>query len=133
MGMVTKRPVTEAEIKEIKGLSPRQFKVLGPLLLKKIGEALDLPKEELPVYPKKTRNRICAKADERAKVLRKWREKRAGEMALEPGLVCSNAQIQSLSLRHPKKSEDLAGINGLKNWQRQAFGDEICELLRKTL
>ena len=132
MGMVTKRPMTEAEIKEIKGLSPRQVKALGPSLFKKIGEALDLAREELPVYPKKADKRISPRAAERAKALRKWRERRAGELVLEPGLVCANAQIQSLALIHPMKSEDLEGINGLKNWQRQVFGREICELLRAT-
>jgi ribonuclease D len=132
MGMVTKRPTTEEEMKEIEGLSPRQVKALGPSLLKKIGAALDLPKEELPVYPKKTGKRICPKAVERVKVLRKWRERRAGDMLLEPGIVCSNAQIQSLALIHEIKSEDLAGINGLRNWQRQVFGSEICKLLKKT-
>jgi ribonuclease D len=132
MGMVTKRPMTEADIKEIKGLSTRQVKALGPSLFEKIGEALDLPREELPVYPKKAGKRISPKAAERTKALRKWRERRAGEMVLEPGLVCSNAQIQSLALINPMKSEDLECINGLKNWQRQVFGSEICELLKKT-
>jgi ribonuclease D len=132
MGIVTKRPMTEADIKEIKGLSTRQVKALGPSLLKKMGEALDLPREELPVYPKKAGKRISLKAAERTKALRKWREKRAGEMVLEPGLVCSNAQIQSLALVNPMKSEDLEFVNGLRNWQRQVFGSEICELLKKT-
>jgi len=53
-------------------------------------------------------------------------------MVLEPGLICSNAQIQSLALIHAIESEDLAGINGLRNWQRHVFGSEICELLKKT-
>jgi len=132
MGMITKRPMAEAEIKEIKGLSPRQVKALGPSLFKKIGEALDLPREELPIYPKKAGKRISPRAAERAKTLRKWRERRAGELALEPGLVCTNAQIQSLALINPMKSEDLEGINGLRDWQREVFGREICELLRTT-
>jgi ribonuclease D len=132
MGLVNKKPKTEAEIKDIKGLSPRQVKALGPSLLKVIGEVMDLPEENLPVYPKKAGKRLGHKAAERAKVLRKWREMRAGEMVLEPALVCSNAQIQSLVLVSPEKPEDLEGIEGLRNWQRQVFGSEICDLLKKT-
>ncbi len=132
MEMVTKRPMTEAHIKDIKGLSVRQAKALGPSLLKKIGEALDLAREELPVYPKKDSTRISPKIAERAKALRTWREKRAGELVLEPGLVCANAQIQSLAHKNPMKPEDLDLINGLRIWQRRVFGREICEFLKKT-
>ena len=132
MAMVLKRPATEADLRDIRGLSPRQAKVLGPSLLKRIGEALDLPEEELPVYPRKKGKRICPKATERAKALRKWRERRAVEMALDPGLICANARIQSLALVNPIKSDDLERINGLRNWQRRVFGREICELLRNT-
>ena len=132
MGIVNKRPMAEEEIKSIKGLSPRQVKALGHSILKKIGEALDLPREELPVYPKKVDKRISPKAAERAKALRKWRERRANELVLELGFVCANAQIRSLALINPMKSEDLEGINGLRDWQRQVFGREICEVLRTT-
>jgi ribonuclease D len=130
MEMAVKRPARERDLKTIKGLGRAQVKVLGRSLLKKIAEALDLPADRLPVYPKRAGKRMTPKIAERAKVLREWRERCAKRLDIEPGLVCTNAQIHHLAARNPLEPEDLEGIEGLRKWQCQVFGQEVCELLR---
>jgi ribonuclease D len=64
------------------------------------------------------------------KALKSWRKQRAKEMGIDPSLVCSNAQIELLSLASPKNLKDLEGIATLRAWQRRLYGTEICGLLK---
>ena len=126
MEIAEMRPKTERDLGRIKGLSPRQIKMLGRSILKKIDESTNLPENELPSFPRTTKKRIGDKVSEKVKALREWREQRAKEMGINPSLVCTNAQIQSLALACPKRLKDLDGINTIRAWQRRLFGSEIC-------
>jgi len=53
-------------------------------------------------------------------------------MSIDPSLVCTNDQIQSLALAYPKRRKDLEGIDTIRAWQRRLFGSEICHLLKGT-
>ncbi len=128
--IVERRPVTERDLEGIKGLSPRQAKMLGQSILKKTCESISLPEEELPVFPPNNVTRIRAKVSRRIKALRSWRERRSQEMSVDPSLVCTNAQIQSIALTDPKLRKDLEGISTIRAWQRRLFGSEICRILK---
>jgi len=131
MEIVERMPVTEKHLERIKGLSARQVKMLGPSILKKIDESIALPENELPVFPRNTIQRISAKVSNKVNALREWRDRRAKEMGIDPALVCTNAQIQSLALAYPKSRKDLEGIDTIKLWQKRLFGNEICYLLKE--
>ena len=126
MEIVERRPVTERDLGRIKGLSARQVRMLGRSILKKIDESTKLPENELPAFPGTTKERIGDTVSKKVKVLREWREQRAKEMGINPSLVCTNAQIQSLALACPKGLKDLDSINTIRAWQRRLFGSEIC-------
>ncbi len=121
------RSLTELRVKEC--LTPNQIKGFGRALSKKIDKALNLPEDVLLAYPKKTGRRVGPKVAKRVKALKKWREERAGEIGLDPSLICPNTQIKSLAITHPKTPEELKGISEIKNWQRELFGHEICSIL----
>ena len=131
MEIVERMPVTEKHLERIKGLSARQVKMLGRSILKKIDESIALPENELPVFPRDTVQRISAKVSKKVKALREWREQRAKEMGIDPALVCTNAQIQSLALAYPRSRKDLENIDIIRVWQRRLFGNEICSLLKE--
>jgi ribonuclease D len=130
MEIVERKPVTERDLGRIKGLSARQVRMLGRSILKKIDESTKLPENELPAFPRNTEERIGAKVSKKVKALRKWREQKAKEMGTDPSLVCTNDQIRSLALAHPKKLKDLEDIDTIKAWQRRLFGSEICHILK---
>ena len=130
MEIVERKPVTERDLGRIKGLSARQVRMLGRSILKKIDESTKLPENELPAFPRNTEERIGAKVLKKVKALREWREQRAKEMGNDPSLVCTNNQIHSLALAHPKKLKDLEDIDTIKAWQRRLFGSEICHILK---
>lgn len=128
--MVDKKPETESDLGSIDGLSQKQLRALGRGLLGKINEALALSEENLPAYPRKERQSIPPKVAKRVKALKQWREQRAGSLDIDPALICTNAQIESLALAHPKKVRDLEGIGEMRKWQTKIFGREICALLK---
>jgi ribonuclease D len=130
MEMVDKKPETESDLGSIESLSQKQLKALGKGLLKKIDKALTLSEEALPVYPRKARQSISPRVAKRVKALKQWREQRANSLDIDPALVCTNAQIESIALAHPKKMRDLEGIDEVRTWQKQIFGREICVLLK---
>ena len=129
MEIAVRKPLVKGDLLQIKGLSSRQVTMLGPSILKRIEKCLSLPESKLPAFPRRTEQRFSAKVSKGMKALRSWREQRAKEMGIDPALVCSNAQIESLALAFPKKLKDLEGIDTLRAWQRRLYGREICCLL----
>jgi ribonuclease D len=129
MEMAMKRPRNEAEVAALSELSTGLKKRLGNALLDRVQEATRIPESELPTYPKNRRQKNDASVSKKIRKLKAWRTSRAREMGIDPSLVCTNAQIQAVALCSPRKEEDLAHIKGLREWQRDLFGGEICSLL----
>ena len=132
MEIAKRRPVTERDLGRIKGLSARQVSMLGRSILKKIDESSKLPENKLPAFPRDTKERISNKMSKKVNALREWRDQKAKEMGIDPSLVCTNAQIYSLALAHPKRLKDLEGIATIRAWQRRLFSSEICHHLNYT-
>jgi len=130
MEIAERKPTSEAELERLPGLSAVLIEELGPSILKRTKEAMRLPEAELPSYPKNKRQKMDAGVSKRIKTLKSWRIRRGKEMGIDPPLVCTNAQIQSIALISPRGLEDLSGITGLRTWQKKLFGSEICSLLR---
>ncbi len=130
MEIVERKPVTEKDLGRIKGLSARQVRMLSRSILKKTDESAKLPENELPAFPRNTEERTGVRLSKKVRALREWREQRAKEMGIDPSLVCTNDQIHSLALAHPKRRRDLEDIDTIKAWQRRLFGSEICYILK---
>ncbi len=130
MEIAVRKPQVKGDLLQIKGMSARQVKMLGPSILKRTEKCLSLPENTLPAFPRRTEQRFSAKVSKGMKALKSWRKQRAKEMGIDPSLVCSNAQIELLSLASPKNLKDLEGIATLRAWQRRLYGTEICGLLK---
>ncbi|MBE9522790.1 MAG: ribonuclease D, partial [Proteobacteria bacterium] len=128
--MAQKKPVTPNKLIALRGLSPKQVKSLGQPLLERIREALNLPEEALPTYPRKPRPAYDHKVTRRVKALREWREHRASSLGIDSALTLSNAQIRALALENPDHPHALEQMTEIKNWQKHLFGPEICALLK---
>ncbi|MBW2609268.1 MAG: HRDC domain-containing protein [Deltaproteobacteria bacterium] len=132
MEIAERKPKNIIDFEGIKGLSPRLIKTLGRPLLKEIDNVMNLPEDELPKFPpRKAGQSVDPKVTERIKALKKWREQRAGRMRGDPSIVCTNDQILSLALAHPKTPGYMEKIVGIRRWQVKLFGDEICALLKR--
>jgi len=131
MALAKRQPINLEGLQNIRGFSHKQINQLGNAILKTVRPALALPENELPVYPRKKSEKIGPKVGERMKRLKEWRDQRGSEMGVDPALICTNAQAKTLALLNPNVPNDIKDIMGIKNWQRELFGHEICEVLKE--
>jgi ribonuclease D len=130
MALAKRKPVKKEDLQDIKGFSWKQINQLGGAILKTIRPALALSENELPVYPRKRSEKISPKVGERMKCLKEWRDQRGSEMGVDPAIICTNAQAKTLALLNPRVPDDMKEITGIKNWQQEQFGHEICGVLK---
>ena len=123
--LARKKPFGLEELETGKPLSPRQIARYGISLLREIERALALPEKGLPVYPRKEKPDLPASVRRRVKALKAWRDKRAKNLGLEPGVLLNNVLINALALKNPRSLKEMEEIPGMKGWLKNHFGQEI--------
>jgi ribonuclease D len=132
LALAVSRPKGLEELERTGILSANQMERHGRDVLAAIQKALDVPASQLPRYPRRKSKTIPAVVSNRIQILRNWRETQARRLKIDPSLICSKATMGALAERRPLKAEDLADLNGLRQWQRKAFGKEIIAALQKV-
>jgi ribonuclease D len=132
MKIATARPITLRRLKNIKTLSNRQISMYGNDLINMVKKALEIPENELLVYPSKKPPVLPNGASKRIKALKTWRSSKAKILEIDPGMLCNNALITAIAVKNPIDEIALETVSEMKNWQRQAFGPEIIEVLKKV-
>jgi ribonuclease D len=130
--LAQKKPRNLKQLERCGALSDKQIGMYGEALLKALHAGMQWPARSLPVYPRRRAPQVSPAVARRVLALRKWRDRRAAELHMEPALLCTKALIGSLALHHPRGKKDLAQIREMKNWQRRELGPEILEILKQT-
>jgi ribonuclease D len=133
LDLAIKKPVSLEEMEKEKALSPKQIDRYGTGLLREINRAMVLSQEDLPVVPRESRPNFPAAAVKRIKALKKWRDRQAKELELEPGTLLNNALINAVALENPRSLRELEEIPGMKKWLITHFGREILTAQRGGL
>ena len=131
MALAVKKPRTLSALNRIKALSPRQVQMYGEKLVACVNSALDIPPESLPKYPRNRTPRMPAAVLRRLKALKEWRTDSAAALEIDPALLLNKVAMQALARENPKQKAALNDIEGLKDWQRDAFGAEIINALKQ--
>ncbi|MFO7983430.1 MAG: HRDC domain-containing protein [Desulfuromonadales bacterium] len=113
----------------LEGVFPRMVDRYGRHMLKQVEEALSIPSEELPVFPRTEVRRRSDEAKNRLAKLKEWRRIKARELELEPGVLINNALLENLADHPPATDEGLSEVAGMKDWQRRVLGDDIVRIL----
>ena len=121
--LAEKRPRLAADLAGIPGLSEKLVQRSGVGLLKAVERGCALPAARLPRYPFiPRRSPRDQRKDDRLKLLKGWRERKAGELAIEPGILANNALLEALAeLPVGAATSDVIP----RRWQRELFGDEV--------
>ena len=130
MKIAIEKPMTLRRLKGSKVLSAKQINMWGNDIIDIIGHALNLPENKLPVYPRKTAPVVPAYITHRAKALKKWRDKKAEDIDIDPGLLCNKALINTIATKNPTYKKGLAKIQEMKQWQINELGKDIVTVLR---
>jgi ribonuclease D len=123
--LAMKKPLLLEELETGKILSRKQIDRYGERLLREIHRAMAIPDEDLPVYPREARPDLSSPARKRVKALKIWRDTRAKNLGMEPGILLNNALINDLALKNPRSIKETEEIPGLKKWRQSHFGREI--------
>ncbi len=130
LGLATTQPRLLPGLVGIEGISPRLVERYGRDLLQEIENALALPEDRLPVFPRGERRLRDPQVEKRLAVLKEWRQRKAAELAIDAGVMINNALLEEIARRSPPLVAALAEIPGLKKWQQTVLGEEIVAALR---
>lgn len=132
MKIAKAKPVNLRQLEKSRSLSRKQTRMYGSALVETVRASLEIPKKNLPVYPRKRGPVLSPKVPDRVKALKRWRDAKARSLAIEAGLICNKSLISTIAIQHPRNIKGLEAIEEMKNWQREAFGKEIVTVLRKV-
>lgn len=130
--LAEKQPRKAGDLAGFAGLSPRLVDRYGRGILDAVARGLALPQNRLPHYPRLQRPVRDPQQEERLKRLKRWREARAGELGIDPGILANNTLLEALSEAAPVSEEGLKAVLIMKRWQRAEFGPELAELLKSV-
>ena len=120
--LATKRPRLPADLTGIPGLSEKLVQRLGSGLLKAVERGCSVPAARLPRYPFTPRPPKDPRKEERLRLLKGWRERKAGELVMEPGILANNLLLEGLAgLPDGADPGDVIP----RRWQRELFGTEV--------
>jgi len=125
------KPDSLEKIRDTDALSQKQADIYGRDIVRIIGRAVRMPENMLPVYPRERFLRVSESDSKRIEALKKWREKKAVKLKMDPGLLFNNSLINVVGVKNPATYEEMDAISGIKNWQKRELGDEIVSVLRQ--
>lgn len=120
-----KRPRTVYELSTIKGMTPGQIARFSEAMITIIEQALLLPAHQQLKFPRQQRIEPSDGSKDRLKRLKVWRDEFSRQLALDPGVLAPNWLLESLADANPSTIPDLDAIHGMRQWQKQLFGDAL--------
>jgi len=124
-------PATMTQLIETRALSEKLLNMYGNSILRHIKKALAVPANELPRYPYSRPKRINSDVSAKFKALKLWREKKAMDLEMDPGVLINNTALRTIAESNPKNRKDLDAIPVLKNWQKKELGEGVIMILNK--
>ena len=131
--LTLRRPKTLPQLKATQILSAKQAKMYGEACIRAIHEGLNLPKTEMPQYPKKRAPAVQPEISNRIKVLKTLRDRASQTTGIEPGFLLNNATIGAIAATKPSTPSELKTINGTRNWQVELLGEKVVNVMQGCL
>jgi ribonuclease D len=120
------QPADVRSLGHIKGLSYRMRREAGQELVEAIARGLAAP---YPPYPHNHHRPPDEDTLRRYEALRAWRRHRAEARGVEPDVILPNSALMAVARRAPHTAKALARVEGLDDWQRRTYGDELLDVL----
>lgn len=123
------RPRSLHDLSLFKGMTPGQIQRHGAGILSAVERGLATPDADLPRFPRGTRKEVLERVKERLKNLKSWRERSSRELGLDPGMLAPNWLLEAVADCGSGVKEELDAIPGMREWQKQLFGEEMVRIL----
>jgi ribonuclease D len=122
-------PETADVLGKVAGLPASLARRHGPALLDAVRRARALPEAELPRLVRSPRGPKDPKFDERVEKLKAARNRVAGELGLDPGVLCGRPTLEAVARAAPRDRAGLAAVGELRRWQLDVLGDALLAAL----
>ncbi|MEW6185941.1 MAG: HRDC domain-containing protein [Thermodesulfobacteriota bacterium] len=129
--LAVKKPLTMEELEKGTTLSRKQIDRYALDLIREIHRAMALPPSALPLFRKQARPLLPGTVNNRIKDLKHWRQRRAKDLIMDPGILINNATIIALAKKNPSSPEVMKEVPGMKKWLIDQFGLEILATLKR--
>jgi ribonuclease D len=127
--IATEMAATPQAMEAARCLSAKQIRIYGKSLAAIVKKANTLAGKDLPIYPRKRRPSLSPKVPERVKAIKAWRDQLANDLELDATLLFNKALMTAIAISKPSDSQGLRKIQGLRNWQVEAFGEDVLNVL----
>ncbi len=118
-------PRSQGELRNIKGVTDLIMRRLGRELLGAVERGRKKAHGPIPKTEGTGRRRMDRRTEHRVNRLKRWRARRAGELKMDPGVLCPNSGLEAIAWRRPVSVEDLLEVENLKGWFTREFGAEV--------
>jgi ribonuclease D len=125
-----RKPLDRRSLDDIPGMSPRIAERYGRDIIAAVSRAIEMPEHQLPHFPREQKPQRDSAFEKRVKSLKEWREKKAADLAMDPGIVANNLLLEALAARQPHSINEVEAVQGVKRWQVNEFATEWLALLR---
>jgi ribonuclease D len=122
-------PKDHDALRDLKALSPDQLRRRGDDLLAAVARGASVPASSIPSFERTRRPPPDPAFDARLEKLKVARNKLAEEVDLQPGVLCPNGYLEAIARMEPTKVEELAGVEGMRKWQRNVVGEGLIAAL----
>jgi ribonuclease D len=122
------QPQTYEQLQHTKGISKKIARFNGQDILRAIEHGQHAPP---PRYHPPQNHRPDDDTLNRYETLRHWRNTLATERGVEPDVIISNGLLMHIARRNPQNLKALTKMEGLGEWQREKYGPDLIEVLRK--
>lgn len=130
--LVDAKPTNQSAIKKMPGFPDSFVKRYAKGALLAINKGLAVSDDRLPVYPKRPRRPRDPARQARLKRLKHWRDSKARQWDIAPGLLCSNGVLNAVAEKNCQDVNSLQTVPDMRNWQHKVLGDDIISVMAET-
>lgn len=130
--VVLERPGSPDALGRVNGFSPRLARERGSALLQRLKRVDRLPESELePFTPPRTEGngRPAPEVEDRARALKKIRNRRAEELGMDRGALIPNRTLLEIARHRPGSLRELKTVPGVRSWHAEAAGEDLLAAL----
>jgi len=125
------RPPRDARsLTQVTGISEGLAQRRGREIMAAVRRGLEVPEDQLPRFPRGQRFERDLELEARVDALKDARNRRAGELDLDPGFVMSRNMLEEVAKARPRTLEELTAVPGVRGWQVEAAGEALLAALR---
>jgi ribonuclease D len=125
-------PKNMAALTKVSGVGPETARRAGTDILAAIERGLTVSEDDLPKTKRTPKPKADPSFDQRMARLKVARNAVAERLDLDPGVACPNGTLEVIASKIPRTLEELAGLEAVRQWQVNEFGEDLLKAITET-